>query len=56
MEVIFDDMKGVKCLLHFCKIILCLKKSTCNVMVYRELGRCILLIATKMRIMAFWAS
>ena len=41
--------------LQFCKIILCLKKSTCNVMVYGELGRYPLLIAAKMRILSFWA-
>ena len=41
--------------LQFCKIILCLKKSTCNVVVYGELGRYPLLIAAKMRIMSFWA-
>ena len=41
--------------LQFCKIILCLKKSTYNVMVYGELGRCRLLIAAKMRILPFWA-
>ena len=41
--------------LQFCKIILCLNKSTCNVMVYGELWRYPLLIAAKMRILSFWA-
>ena len=41
--------------LQFCKIILCLKKTTCNVMVYGELGRYPFLIAAKMRILSFWA-
>ena len=41
--------------LQFYKIILCWKKSTCNIMVYGELGRYPLLIAAKMRILSFWA-
>ena len=41
--------------LQFCKIILCLKKRTCNVMLYGELGRFPLLIPAKMRILSFWA-
>ena len=45
-----------KLYLQFCKIILCLKISTCNVMVYGELGSHPLLLAAKMRILSFWAS
>ena len=42
--------------LQFCKnYYICLKKSTCNVMVYGELGRYPLLIAAKMRFLSFWA-
>ena len=41
--------------LQFCDIILCLKKSTCNVIVYGELGRYPLLIAANLRILSFWA-
>ena len=41
--------------LQFCTIILWLKKSTCNVMVYGELGGYPLLIAAKMRILSFRA-
>ena len=52
----YEDCKIVESLhLKFCKYILGLKKSTCNVMVYGELGRYPLEIELKVRLVSYWA-
>lgn len=40
--------------LNFCKYILGVKRSTCNVAVYSELGRCPLLYQRMFNIVKFW--
>ena len=40
--------------LDFCKLLLGVKKSTCNVMIYAELGRLPLHVIRKIKILRYW--
>ena len=40
--------------LGFCKQLLCVKKSTCNVMVYFELGRILVECIRLLRMIKYW--
>jgi hypothetical protein len=49
-----DNYVIEKILLKFCKLILHLKQSTPNCMIYGELGRCPLYIDIKTRVISYW--